>query len=127
MVPQMHPEDEVRRQNGDRRVPQRFDIVGELWGTLETVLRLPLKNVGRGGALFESHVPLASRSVHSLAIHSDGQVLRVPVRVSHVDTELSASGVHTYLIGVEFLLAPPALLEVIDRWLAEREGEAAGA
>ena len=43
---------------GDRRIRPRFDIVGDLLGTLETVLRLPLRNVGRRGALIHSHVPL---------------------------------------------------------------------
>ena len=54
----------MRRKIGDRRIRPRFDIVGDLWGTLETVLQLPLRNVGRGGALIHSHVPLPSHSVH---------------------------------------------------------------
>ena len=49
----------MRRKIGDRRIRPRFDIVGDLWGSLETVLRLPLRNVSRGGALIHSHVPLA--------------------------------------------------------------------
>jgi hypothetical protein len=111
---------------GDRRIRPRFDIVGDLWGTLETVLRLPLKNVSRGGALIQSHVPLPSQSVHRLAFESGGQDLSVPVRVSHVDAQISADGERTYLIGVEFLSAQPALLEFVERWLAAGEGEAAG-
>ena len=121
------PEEErVRRKMGDRRIRPRFDIVGDLWGTLETVLRLPLKNVSRGGALIHSHVPLPSQSVHRLAFESGGQDLSVPVRVSHVDAQISADGERTYLIGVEFLSAQPALLELVERWLADGEGEAAG-
>jgi hypothetical protein len=116
----------VRRKMGDRRIRPRFDIVGDLWGTLETVLRLPLKNVSRGGALIHSHVPLPSQSVHRLAFESGGQDLSVPVRVSHVDAQVSADGERTYLIGVEFLSAQPALLEFVERWLAAGEGEAAG-
>src|SRR3954452_23307316 len=119
--------DSVRRKIGDRRIRPRFDIVGDLWGTLETVLRLPLRNVSRGGALIHSHVALPSQSVHRLAFQSDGQNLSVPVRVTHVDTQVSADGERTYLIGVEFLSAQPALLELIDRWVATRLGEAAGA
>lgn len=118
--------DGVTRKMADRRIRPRFDIVGDLWGTLETVLRLPLKNVSRGGALIHSHVPLPSQSVHRLALHSDGQDLSGPVRVSHVDTQVSADGERTYLIGVEFLSAQPALLELIERWLVSGQGEAAG-
>jgi PilZ domain len=117
----------VRRKMGDRRIRPRFDIVGDLWGTLETALRLPLKNVSRGGALIHSHVPLPSQSVHRLAFRSNGHDLSVPVRVSHVDTQISADGERTYLIGVEFLSTQPALVEVIDRWVAMGHGEAAGA
>jgi hypothetical protein len=108
--------DTVRRKIGDRRIRPRFDIVGDLWGSLETVLRLPLRNVSRGGALIHSHVPLPSQSVHRLAFNSDGQDVSVPVRVSHVDTQVSADGERTYLIGVEFLSLQPALLDMIDRW-----------
>ena len=117
----------MRRKMGDRRIRPRFDIVGDLWGTLETVLRLPLENVSRGGALIYSNVPLPSQSVHRLAIQSGDQDLSVPVRVSHVDMRVSADGEQTYLIGVEFLSAQPALLELVERWAAAGEGEAAGA
>ena len=117
----------MRRKMGDRRIRPRFDIVGDLWGTLETVLRLPLQNVSRGGALIHSHVPLPSQSVHRLAFHANGQDLSVPVRVSHVDPQVSADGERSYLIGVEFLSVQPALLELVDRWLAAGNGEVAGA
>ena len=116
----------MRRKIGDRRIRPRFDIVGDLWGSLETVLRLPLRNVSRGGALIHSHVPLPSQSVHRLAFNSDGQDVSVPVRVSHVDTQVSADGERTYLIGVEFLSLQPALLDMIDRWaLAGNQGAGA--
>ena len=117
----------MRRKMGDRRIRPRFDIVGDLWGTLETVLRLPVKNVSRGGALIHSHVPLPSHSVHRLTFPSEGQELSVPVRVSHVDTQVSADGERTYLIGVEFLSVQPALIHQIDQWLGRGHGEAAGA
>src|SRR6478609_5877966 len=118
--------DSVRRRIGDRRIRPRFDIVGDLWGSLETVLRLPLRNVSRGGALIHSHVPLPSQSIHRLAFNSDGQDVSVPVRVSHVDTQVSADGERTYLIGVEFLSLQPALVELIERWAVSGHGEAAG-
>jgi len=119
--------DGVRRKIGDRRIRPRFDIVGDLWGTLETVLQLPLRNVSRGGALIHSHVPLPSQSVHRLAFIADGHDVSVPVRVSHVDTQTTADGERTYLIGVEFLSVQPALLELIDRWTITGRAEGAGA
>jgi PilZ domain len=125
-----HPGDEgdsVRRKIGDRRIRPRFDIVGDLWGSLETVLRLPLRNVSRGGALIHSHVPLPSQSVHRIAFNADGQDVSVPVRVSHVDTQVSADGERTFLIGVEFLAVQPVLLELIERWVIAASGGGAGA
>jgi len=116
----------VRRKMGDRRNRPRYDIVGDLWGTLETVLHLPLRNLSRGGALIHSHVPLPSQSVHRLAFHANGQELSVPARVSHVDTQISADGERTYLIGVEFLAPPVALLQLIDAWTVTGHGEVAG-
>ena len=117
----------MRRKIGDRRIRPRFDIVGDLWGTLETVLRLPLRNVSRGGALIHSHVPLPSQSVHRLAFNADGHDVSVPVRVSHIDPQTSADGDRTYLIGVEFLSAQPALLELIEQWAITGRAEGAGA
>ena len=51
----------------------------------------------------------------------------MPVRVSHVDTQVSADGERTYLIGVEFLAAAAALLALIDRMLVAGGGEAEAA
>jgi hypothetical protein len=111
---------------GDRRIRPRFDIVGDLWGTLETVLRLSLKNVSRGGALIHSYVPLPAQSVHQLAFRADGEDLSVPVRVSHVDPHISADGERTYLIGVQFMADHPRLQELIERWLVNEPGGAPG-
>ena len=111
----------MRRKLGDRRIRPRFDIVGDLWGTLETVLRLPLRNVGRRGALIHSHVPLPSQSVHRLAFQSDGQDVSVPsARVAMSTAKCRPTGSRTYLIGVEFVSMPPALRRA-DRALAGGE------
>jgi hypothetical protein len=116
----------VRRKMGDRRVRPRFDIVGDLWGSLESVLRLPLKNVSRGGALIHSHVPLPVQSVHRIAVHAGEQEISVPVRVSHVYQQVSADGERTFLIGVEFVSTQPALQQLVDRLLVAGQGEGAG-
>jgi len=117
----------VKRRLGDRRVRPRFEIVGELWGTLETVLRLPLRNVGIGGALFESHIPLAAESIHRLTWSCDDRETAVQVRVRHVRPLESADGERSYLIGIEFLSLNPVIAGQIQKWLAVGpEGLAAG-
>jgi hypothetical protein len=117
--------DSVRRKLGDRRIGPRFDIVGDLWGTLESVLHLPVRNVGRGGALIHSQVPLSSGSVHRLTLETAGAALTAQVRVQRVEARSSRDGERTYLIGLEFMSPHPALLEQVDRWVAAAHGEAA--
>jgi hypothetical protein len=113
----------AKRKLGDRRIRPRFDIVGDLWGTLETVLPLPLKNVGRGGALLESRVALVAESVHRLTFRAKGDDILIPVRVRHVRAHRSDSGEEIFLIGLEFMTAHPVLIEQIDRWLVEEHGK----
>ena len=62
----------VNKRFGDRRLTPRFDIVGELWGTLEAIVRFQVDNIGPGGVLFYSHVALPPDSVHQLTV-SGGQ------------------------------------------------------
>ena len=112
----------MKRRLGDRRNRPRFEIVGELWGTLETVLRLPLRNVGLGGALFESHVPLAAESIHRLSWKCEDRDTAVQVRVRHVRPLQSADGERSYLIGIEFLSLNPVIVGQIEKWLGADAG-----
>lgn len=74
-----------RDRLGDRRGELRFEIIGHLWGSLESVEQLPLHDVGRGGALVESRRPLAQDSVHAMALRFGAEPLHdVRVRVRHV-------------------------------------------
>ena len=113
----------MRRKLGDRRIRPRYDIVGDLWGTLETVLRLPLRNVSPGGALIESHIALSPESVHRVTFRCDGQDAGAQVRVRHVKPTLTMDGERMYLIGVEFLSLHPALAGQVDRWTSVEGGE----
>ena len=110
----------MKRRLGDRRYRPRFEIVGELFGTLETVLQLPLRNVSSGGALFESHVALAPDSIHRLAWKCEDRDTAVQVRVRHVKANASADGEQTYLVGIEFLSLNPVIVAQIEQWLAAR-------
>ena len=112
----------MKRRLGDRRNRPRFEIVGELNGTLETVLQLPLRNVGIGGALFESHVALAPESIHRLAWKCEDRDTAVQVRVRHVTATASRDGERSYLIGIEFLSLNPVIVEQIQSWLAASAG-----
>jgi hypothetical protein len=108
----------MRQRLGDRRGRPRFEIVGELWGTLDTVIAMPLRNIGRGGALVESAVSLPALAVHHVAVNCEGEQTSASVRVRHVQSTIGVDGRDRYLIGFEFLSMPAPLLAQIDRWFA---------
>lgn len=112
----------MQRRLGDRRGRPRFEIVGELWGTLDAAVGMPLLNVGRGGALVESTVPLAAQSVHHVAVTCDGQPTPASVQVRHVNPVVGPDGKNRYLIGVQFLTMPAELLAQIETWLGHSNG-----
>jgi hypothetical protein len=107
----------MKRRLGDRRVRPRFEIVGDLWGTLDTVLGMPLLNVGVSGALVRSPVPLTPQSVHHVAVNCDGQQTPTSVQVRHVRPVAGTDGRDFYLIGLEFLSMPAALVTQIQMWM----------
>jgi hypothetical protein len=110
--------DGTRRRLGDRRGRPRFEIVGQLWGALESVEPLHLHNLSRGGALIESRLPLQPESIHRLRFAYRGQVSDLQARVRHI-TPLSTASLHDrFLVGVEFISVPPAALSQIDRLVA---------
>ena len=117
----------MRRSFGDRRIRPRFDIVGDMWGTLETVLPQPLRNVGRGGMLIESRVALPLQSIHRLLFRAEGEEVVVDVRVQHVRPNGSSGDEPRFLVGLEFVSAHPALIARIDQWLLESQGDATAA
>jgi len=105
-----------RRRDDDRRVQPRFEVVGDLWGTLDIPEPLPVVNIGTGGALIEADRPWAVGAVHSIVMANGEEVGRARICVRHVK-QLDAS-VPRFLIGVEFLSISPALAEQVTRWLA---------
>ena len=101
---------------GDRRSELRFEIIGQLWGSLETVEHLSLRNLGRGGALVESRRPLTSDTIHGVRLLLGEEPRDVQVRVCHV-TPVRVPGGEHYLIGLEFVEPGSQALEQIDRVL----------
>ena len=104
----------MKRRLGDRRTRGRFEIIGDLWGTLDTTATLVVRNLGTGGALLESPLPLTPGSVHwvSAVINGSPQPLRLRVRHSSI----AAAGSPTpYLVGVEFMSLNDALREFIEQ------------
>lgn len=107
----------MKRRIGDRRSKPRFEIVGDLWGDVDTKTSMQVKNLGRFGALLESPLPLAADSVHWVTTMAAGQPHLVQIRVRHSAPAPPAEGRPRYLIGVEFLKLSPGVEEVILRYL----------
>jgi hypothetical protein len=88
------------RRVGDRRARVRLDVVGALWGTLETHKRAQIVDLNDTGALLLSPVQLPPNTVHTLEMTHEGRQLATEVLVRHVRP---ASAPGTYHVGVEFL------------------------
>jgi hypothetical protein len=102
---------------GDRRGDLRFEIIGQLWGSLDAVELLPLRNLGTGGALVESRLPLKLEAVHAVRLMFEEKVNQLQVRVRHVTPMESTDG-ERYLVGFEFIDPGASALEQIDRIVA---------
>lgn len=107
---------------GDRRSDLRFEIIGQLWGALETVDSLPLRNLARGGALVEARTPVGAETFRALRIGVNGRMQEIPVRVCHITPHKTAEG-DRYLVGLEFVEPSAGALEQIDRIIEARLAE----
>jgi hypothetical protein len=111
----------MKRRIGDRRSKPRFEIVGDLWGSVDVSSSLSVVNLGRGGALLESPVPLVLESVHSVVAVTEEESHKVTLRVRH-STGDERQGRRRFLIGVEFLDVSPALDAFLERHVAFGNG-----
>jgi c-di-GMP-binding flagellar brake protein YcgR len=91
------------RRVGDRRARVRLDVVGALWGTLETQKRAQVVDINATGALLWSPVHLPLHTVHTVEMTLDDQHLSTEVVVRHIRPAPAAG---TYHVGVEFLSPP---------------------
>ena len=97
----------------------RFEVFGAFWGTFDAGDAVRVHNLTHHGALIEAHQPLAVESVQSVCLMLDGQPAVADAKVRHLKPA-SDQGGDCYLVGVEFLAAPTAFLEAVDRLMAYR-------
>jgi hypothetical protein len=88
------------RIRGDRRIKNRFELVGTLPGTLETWHRHKVRNLSPGGALVESTIllPPGSRLTGRLSFQGSHRDVKAEVRYTQEDA--TGSGSAKYLIGL---------------------------
>jgi hypothetical protein len=102
------------RRVGDRRQTLRLEVVGALWGTLESHKEARVRDLNQDGALLEYPVPVVAETVHAVTLEHRGVRLTLDVRVRHVRQAAAPNGATVYLAGVEFLSAPAALSDLVS-------------
>jgi hypothetical protein len=98
---------------GDRRLRNRFEILGDLWGSMETTATLVVRNLGPRGALLESPFALEPDSMHWVHALVDGEAQPLRFRVRHATSDVASQ--RPYLIGVEFVVVNAQTQAFIDR------------
>ncbi len=114
----------TRKRLGDRRSRVRYEIVGQLWGSLETFEPLEVHNLSLGGALVETRMPLNADSVHRLRLSGPGQAHDLQARVAHVSQRQDLTAPETFLVGVQFLGLPSLAADYLDRLVQVNLGDA---
>jgi hypothetical protein len=105
------------RAPGDRRTHVRYEVIGAFWGTFDAGESARVHNLTHHGALIEARQPLAVESIQSVCFMIDGQPATAEARVRHVRRAAESD---RYLVGLEFLTASTAFLDVVDRLMAHR-------
>jgi hypothetical protein len=109
----------VKRSPADRRDQVRFEVFGPFWGNFDVGEPVRVLDLSPSGALIEAQQPLAVESVQSVKLMIDGQPTVTEAKVKHVRSE-SFGALNRYLVGVEFIAAPSAFLDAVERLVAFR-------
>jgi hypothetical protein len=109
----------VKRSPADRRDRVRFEVFGPFWGNFDVGEPVRVLDLSPSGALIEAQQPLAVESVQSVKLMIDGQPTVTEAKVKHVRSE-SFGALNRYLVGVEFIAAPSAFLDAVERLVAFR-------
>jgi|SRR6476660_7065557 hypothetical protein len=110
----------MRRRLADRRARPRFEIVGDLAGTVETTARLIICDLSLDGALVRSDVALHAGAELRVTVEWRGAMAPAFVRVRHTRREAERS----YAAGVEFVAPSRELVALIAA--VSGNGEPAG-
>ena len=101
----------------DRRVHERFDVLGSLWGVLDLPETASIINASGSGLLIEANVCPVLESVHSTDIHIGGEAVRVESVVRH----LHPGEAGKFLIGLEFIQPPTTFDSAIENLTPQKD------
>jgi hypothetical protein len=109
----------MKTPSTDRRVYERFDVVGALWGVLELPETAAVLNVSSTGMLIEAAICPPLNSVQTLRVLVDGDPVLVDTVVRHCRPGLGT----VMQLGLEFLTAPAMVLASIEQLSADKQIE----
>jgi len=87
----------------DRRVAARFEIVGELWGSVQTLEIMHLCNLAPEGALVESAVALPVGSIQPIRLVRGAETTELRAAVRHLSPIPLPGEGRLHRVGLEFL------------------------
>jgi hypothetical protein len=108
----------------DRRNATRFEIVGELWGSVQTLESLRVCNLAPEGALVESVAPLPVGSVQPIRLIQGTRATELRAAVRHLSPVYLAGGGRRYRVGLEFLNLGEDAASLIGSFLDEHRDTA---
>ena len=87
----------------DRRAVTRFEIVGELWGSLQALESLRICDLTPEGALVESVAPLPVGSIQAIRLIQGTCTTEVRAAVRHLSPVYPLGEGRRYRVGLEFI------------------------
>lgn len=107
------------RAPADRRDRVRFEVFGPFWGSFDVGEPVRVVDLSPSGALIEAKQPLAVESIQSVVLMIEGQPTVTEAQVKHVRFA-PFGAMNRYFVGIEFLNAPSAFLDAVERLVAFR-------
>jgi PilZ domain len=110
----------------DRRVPEnrehrrqtlRFEVLGRMAGSVASIETLHPVNLGTGGALVESALPLPPNAELTMQLVLDGYVSETTVKIRRVIEIRREDGALRYRIGLEFQALSAETEQVIHEFV----------
>ena len=90
-------------QLGDRRVRIRLEVVGSLWGALDTEEPARVVNISDTGVLVAARFAPPIDSLQAIRLRVDGRDVLFDARVRHSRQVIGPGGTPEYLIGLELV------------------------
>jgi hypothetical protein len=104
----------------ERRIATRFEVVGELWGSVQALEPLRVCNLAPEGALVESIAPLPVGSVQPIRLVHGAQATELRAAVRHLSPVYQQDGGRRYRVGLEFINVDPQAAASIGHLMDEQ-------